>query len=146
MAVGFGLFLIRLWQPGRQVEIHSQHLLKTISDKDWQKFSHFIATEYSDQWGHNKAAVVERTRAVFRYADGLRVNAATPNVRVQDRGGSWRAHVTVEGDPNNELVSELKTRVNTLNTPFEMEWRHASGKPWDWQLVAVRNAELVLPP
>ncbi len=39
----------------------------------------------------------------------------------------------------------VNERVNTLETPFELQWQQQSGKPWDWKLVAVTNAELELP-
>ena len=39
----------------------------------------------------------------------------------------------------------VKERVSSLTTPFDLEWRRMSAKPWDWKLVRVSNAELALP-
>jgi hypothetical protein len=39
----------------------------------------------------------------------------------------------------------IKERVNSIPAPFQLEWRRVSGKPWDWKLVRVSNAELVIP-
>jgi hypothetical protein len=36
-------------------------------------------------------------------------------------------------------------RINSLSTPFDLRWRHVSGKPWDWKLIAVSNSQLELP-
>jgi hypothetical protein len=48
----------------------------------------------------------------------------------------------IEGAEDNELMVIVRTRVNALQTPFELEWHQMSAKPWDWKLMAVRNAEL----
>jgi hypothetical protein len=39
----------------------------------------------------------------------------------------------------------LDERVNRLPTPFELEWHHVSGKPWDWKLVRVSNPAFQIP-
>ena len=39
----------------------------------------------------------------------------------------------------------MNERQNSLSTPFELQWRHVSGKPWDWKLVRVSNPELEIP-
>jgi hypothetical protein len=104
-----------------------------------------VADNYRDQWGHDRTAVLERTKLVARYARGLRINAIGSNVQVENRTGQWRAYISVEGDKDNEAVALIKERVNTVKTPFELEWQRGSGKPWDWKLVSVRNSELELP-
>jgi hypothetical protein len=43
------------------------------------------------------------------------------------------------------LGAVVKERVNSLTTPFELQWRHISRKPWDWKLVRVSNPELDIP-
>ena len=144
-AVALGPFLLWLWQPERQVEKHSAHLLNAIEHKDWTKVATFVGEDYRDQWNHDRATVLERIREVFRYARGAGISAIAPAVRIEDRRGDWKARITITGDDQNEVVVAIKARVNGLQTPFELEWRRVSGKPWDWQLVAVRNPELVVP-
>jgi hypothetical protein len=39
----------------------------------------------------------------------------------------------------------LDERLNKLPTPFELEWHHLSGKPWDWKLVRVSNSAFEIP-
>lgn len=144
-AIALGLFLVRLWQPEQQVSKHSEHLLNAIVDRDWDRFEKFIAEDYHDQWGHDREMVMQRTRAVARYARGLQINAIAPNVWIENRVGYWRAYISIEGDKDNEVVALMKERVNTVKTPFELKWHRKSGKPWDWKLVSVRNSELELP-
>ncbi|HJT82164.1 MAG TPA: hypothetical protein VJ719_13285 [Chthoniobacterales bacterium] len=145
IAVTLGLFLVRLWQPEQQVRKHSEHLLASITDKDWDNFEELIAEDYQDQWGHDRTAVVQRTRQVARYARGLRISVIAPNVRIENRTGYWRAFVSIDGDKDNEVIAAMKERVNTLQTPFELKWQRKSGKPWDWKLISVGNAGLELP-
>jgi hypothetical protein len=144
-AVVLGLFLVRLWHPAQQVRKHSEHLLEAIMDREWGDFETLIAEDYRDQWDHDRATVVERTKAAAHYARGLQINVVAPNVRVENRTGYWRAYISIDGDKDNEVISLMKERVNKLKTSFELEWHRKSSKPWDWKLVAVRNAELELP-
>jgi hypothetical protein len=39
----------------------------------------------------------------------------------------------------------LEQQINSVKTPFRLEWRRFSAKPWDWKLVRIENAELVIP-
>jgi len=138
------LFFLRLWQPAQQVQKHSDQLLHAISHKNWTKFASLVADNYHDQWGNDRTAVLERSRELFGYLRGIRISAVAPDVRIESGTGHWRARIFIDGE-DNEVMEALKTRINPLQAPFELEWQHQSGKPWDWQLVAVRNPELVLP-
>jgi len=144
LAVAIGLSLLRLWQPEQQVRKHSDHLLKAVADKNWTRFEAFLAEDYHDQWDNDRTVVLERTREVFRYLRGIHLHAIAPSIRLEPATGYWQSVIRIDGDEN-ELMNELKTRVNTLETPFELTWRRKSSKPWDWQLVAVRNPGLSLP-
>jgi hypothetical protein len=120
-------------------------VLDAIERKDWAKVATFVGEDYRDQWNHNRATVLERIREVFHYARGAGISAGASAVRIEDRRGEWNARITITGDDQNEVIAAIKARVNGIQTPFELEWRRGSGKPWDWQLVAVRNPELVVP-
>jgi hypothetical protein len=54
------------------------------------------------------------------------------------------ARISVEGD-DSEVMAEIKQRINSLTTPFKLQWRRQSAKPWDWKLVHVSNRELQIP-
>jgi hypothetical protein len=144
LALLVGLFLIWLWRPQHQVALHSKHLLKAIEHRDWTRFGSFLAVDYQDQWGNDRSLLLERTREVFRYLRNVRLTDVGTQIRVQDATGYWRAQIVVDGDES-ELMTEIKERVNHLQTPFELQWHRISGKPWDWKLVRVRNDELRIP-
>ena len=144
-ASALGLYLLRLWQPEQQVTRHSEHLIAALADKNWDKFGGFIADDYSDQWQNDRTAVLQRTREIFGYLREVRISAVAPPVRVEGSRGYWTANILIDGRDDNEVRAVLKERVNHLQSPFELEWRHVSGKPWDWKLIAVRNPALNIP-
>ena len=141
--LALGLYLLRLWQPEQQVGKHSEHLIAALGDKNWDKFGGFIADTYHDQWENDRTAVVRRTHEIFRYLRDVKITASAPNVRIEGRRGYWKANITIDG--RDEVMAVVKERVNHLSSPFELEWEHMSGKPWDWKLVAVRNPALTIP-
>ena len=144
LALLVGLFAIWLWQPERQVSRHAENLLGKIGERNWTAAADFIGDDYNDQWGEDRSLVIARLREVFRYVRDLRINAADPVVSIKDRRGIWRGKITIQGD-NSEVSLFLKERVNSLATPFELEWRQLSVKPWDWKLVRVSNPDLEIP-
>ncbi|HEV2994992.1 MAG TPA: hypothetical protein VGW99_03460 [Chthoniobacterales bacterium] len=144
LALVVGLFLIWLWQPERQVNRHTKNLLRKIERKDWAGVSDFLASDYADQWGDDRALVLGRMRQGFGYVRTMRINALDPVVNVDNRRGVWRAKITIEGG-GSDLVAFIEQRLNSLATPFDLEWRHVSRKPWDWKLASVRNRDLEIP-
>jgi hypothetical protein len=137
IALIVGVYLIRLWQPERQVELHSTHLLAQIEKKNWKRVGEFIADDYQDQWGHDRSLVLERLRGVLRVLSNARIEANSPIVRTDSGRGHWTAKITING--TGEYAELIKTRVNSLDAPFELEWRRGTTWPWDWKLVSVRN-------
>src|SRR6266513_135218 len=101
----------------------------------------FIGSDYHDQWGNDRARVLERMHEGFRYVRGIRVSAFSVTVRVERRRSEWTGRIWINGD-GGETAESLKERVNSLPTPFQLEWHLLSGKPWDWKLVRVSNSSL----
>jgi hypothetical protein len=144
VALVVGLFLVWLWRPEHQVQRHSENLLQAVAKKDWARFASFIGSDYQDQWGNDHALVLERTRELFRYVRTVQLTAVDPTVWTDKQTGYWKARITMSGD-NGEIMAMIKERVNSIPAPFQLEWRRVSGKTWDWKLVRVSNAELVIP-
>lgn len=130
-----------LWQPERQARLHQQHLLRAFEERDWGDIAGFLAEDYADRWGHDKAFVLREGREVFRQF--LWVAVAGEIVRAEVSGDAARMDVRVRlsgrGSPLAEVAME---RVNALGEPFVFEWKRRSWKPWDWQLVRLDQAEL----
>lgn len=144
LALLFGLYLIWLWQPARHVELHTKNLFHAVERKDWAAAADFIGSDYQDQWGDDRARVLERMREGFRYVRGARIIASNPRVRVEERRAIWSSRITVFST-DDDVMELLAERVNSLPAPFELEWLRLSGKPWDWKLVRVGNSAFEIP-
>jgi len=143
VAAVLGIYLFQLWQPERQVTLHSANLIEALEENDWSDLADFIADNYEDRWGHDRAVVLLRLREVLSYAPNLQIEAIGVAARADDQEGTWSARIQVEADPN-EVTALIKGRVNPLDAPFELQWRRQSWKPWDWKLVRVDNPALEL--
>jgi hypothetical protein len=104
----------------------------------------FVGSDYQDQWGDDKARLLERMREGFRWVRGSRIMASNPAVQVETRRAIWAGKITVYSSDDG-VMEALDERVNKLPTPFELEWRQVSRKPWDWKLVRVSNAAFEVP-
>ncbi len=144
LALILGLYLVWLWRPDHQVKLHTRHLFDSMEDRNWSKFSSFLADDYHDQWGQNRTVILERTAEIFGYLRGVRIVPGPVVVETADGKGRWQAKLALEGS-NNEMLGLVKDRVNYLTSPFTLEWRRTSRKPWDWHLAKVSNPDLLLP-
>ena len=143
LALGLGVYLVWLWRPGHQVQLHTDHFLRAVEERDWTAMQNAIAADYGDDWGDNRERLLERMREVLRFTRNMRIHSIAPNILVEGPSGLCTARVEVEGD-DSEVMAEIKQRINSLTTPFEFQWRRQSAKPWDWKLVHVSNSTLVL--
>jgi len=139
-----GLYCLWLWQPQRQIDRHTESLFYKIEQKNWAGVAGLLGAEYADQWGNDRGLVLERMRLVFGYGRHLHLHVIDANCSIDNGVGLWRGRIAIDSD-DAELVTVLKERVNSLTTPFELQWRQVSRKPWDWKLVRVDNTQLEIP-
>jgi len=144
IALCAGSYLIWLWQPERQVMRHSENFFRAIEHKNWDAAVDFVAADYQDQWGDNRVRVLERLREGFRYVRGTRIIVSNPSVQVESPRAVWSGKITLYSSAD-DMMEVLEQRVNSLPSPFELEWHHLSGKPWDWKLARVSNPAFEIP-
>jgi len=140
VAVIWGIYLFRLWQPQRQIELHNVHLLEQIEKHNWKNVGEFVGDTYQDRWGNDRKLLLERLPQVFRALGQTQIEASAVSIRREEDHGYWTAKIMVKG--TGEFADYIQNRVNTLDTPFEFEWQPGATWPWDWKLVAVRNPAL----
>lgn len=133
------LWLAWLWQPERQVRLHTAHLLGGIEHRSWDRVSHFLADDYSDRWGHDKAFVATALRQVFGNFLFLRIEHEVRAIAMPEGRVVARVKMTGQGGPVAQFVV---TKVNGLAEPFTFTWRKRSSWPWAWQLTAVDHPSL----
>ncbi len=49
-----GIYLVWLWQPDRQVRLHTAHLIRQLEKRNWSAAQYFIAADYHDDWGDDR--------------------------------------------------------------------------------------------
>jgi hypothetical protein len=140
VAAIWGIYLFRLWQPERQIELHNAHLLEQIEKHNWKNVGEFIGTTYQDRWGNNRTLLLQRLPQVFGALGNTQIEATNTAIRREDGRGYWTARIVVKG--TGEFTDFVQNKVNSLDTPFEFEWQHGATWPWDWKLVSVRNPAL----
>ena len=144
IALCAGVYLIWLWQPERQVRRHAENFFRAIERKNWDAAADFVAADYRDQWGDDRVRVLERLREGFRYVRGLRIIASNPSVHVESPRAVWSSKIKLYSS-DDDVIDVLDQRVNSLPSPFELEWHHLSGTPWDWKLARVSNLAFEIP-
>ncbi len=143
VAIVAGIYLLQLWKPERQIELHSLHFLHAIERNDPEAIGDFIDPAYQDQWQHDRALLLARLRAVLGYTRNLHLEPHEPLVVPTSAGPEWQGRITVSGDEN-EVMRLISDRINPLKEPFRLQWRKQSWKPWDWKLIHVSNEALDL--
>jgi len=144
VALCIGLYLLWLWRPEHQVRLHTEHFFHSIDGRNWESVADFIGEDYRDQWGQDRARVLERMREGFRWVRGSRITAPDAAVRIETPRATWVGKINVYSSDDG-VMQFLDERVNRLPVPFELEWHHVSGKPWDWKLVRVSNPAFQIP-
>lgn len=139
--LGMGLFLLLLWQPSRQVRLHQRHLLHAIERRNWSTVGDLVSPAYRDQWQQDRSRLLADLAEVFRQFLACSVEGEERALTVENGEGSTATRITLRGS-GSELAEYAKQRVNGLREPFLFKWRQRSWKPWDWQLVEVRQPEL----
>jgi hypothetical protein len=144
LALCIGFYLIWLSQPERQVRRHTENLFRAIERKNWEAVADFIGNDYQDQWGEDRARVLERLREGLRYVRSPQIIASNLSVQVEAQRAVWIGKITLYSS-DAEVMETLDQRVNSLPVPFTLEWHRLSGKPWDWKLTRVSNPAFEIP-
>jgi hypothetical protein len=138
-ALVLALWLAWLWQPERQVRMHTAGLIKAIERRNWSKVQDRLADKYSDRWGHDKAFVLEGLRQVFGSFVFLTIEHE--NLSVDAEAGRTITRVKVSGQ-GSAVAQYVVAKVNGLSEPFAFTWVRSGGMPWEWQLAAVDHPTL----
>jgi len=138
----WALWLLWLWQPERQVRLHTTHFLKNVERRNWDTARAFLAEDYTDRWNHDPNSAISDAREVFSHFFFLTIENRTDSFEWPNPDTAT-AHTVVKisgsGDPISQMVME---RVNTLHEPFAFTWRRAGRAPWAWKLIRVDHSGL----
>lgn len=141
----WALWLVWLWQPERQVRLHTTQFLKKVERRNWEGARNLIADDFTDRWGHDKNSALGDARDVFTQFLFLTIENRTDNCEMHGTEATTRTMVKISG--NGGAVAQLvMERVNSLHEPFTFTWRKAGSAPWNWQLTRIDHPELNIDP
>ena len=137
--LALALWLAWLWQPERQLRLHTASLVKAVEQRNWSKVQSLLADHYADRWGHDKAFVVTGLQQVFGSFLFLKIEQESVAVQVASGTTITRVKMSGQGSPVAQFVIE---KVNGLSAPFTFTWAKSGGMPWEWSLTAVDHPTL----
>jgi hypothetical protein len=137
--LALALWLAWLWQPERQVRLHTAGLISGIERRNWSKVDGLLADTYADRWGHDKTFVLSGLRQVFGSFIFLKIEQQS--LVVDAVAGRTVTRVKMSGQ-GNVVAQYVMSRVNGLAEPFTFTWKKSGTMPWQWQLTAVDHPTL----
>jgi hypothetical protein len=142
LLVAWGLWLAWLWQPERQVELHTANLLERASARDWTAVAEMMAPDYRDAWNADRAAAIEEARQLFSHFFALQIAALEP-LQVAETKGAWQAAGAVGVFGSGTAVAHaVMDKVREAKGPFTFRWRKSGAWPWQWALVGIGHEGL----
>ncbi len=139
---GWALWLFLLWQPSRQVELHTLNLLRRASVRDWAAVESMMAPDYRDDWNADRAAAIGEARQLFSHFFALQITALEP-LQVTNQGEAWQAAGPVGIFGSGTAVAHaVMDGVREAEGPFVFRWVKSGSWPWQWSLAATGHEGL----
>lgn len=133
--------LYRLWQPEEQVRLHQRHFLDALEAHNRNAFASFVATDFHDAYGHDKAWLLEKASEVRRHFFALEMREeGAPLITWPAGGVASRAEsqaVLRLGGNGTAVAQEVIRTANRNPDPVRFFWRKPGWKPWHWELVSL---------
>lgn len=136
------VWLSLLWQPARQVELHTLNLLARASARDWPAVEAMMSPHYADAWGHDRAAAIGQARELFSHFFALQIVALEPpRIDVDDEARLAKAPVGVFGT-GTAVAQAVIEEVRAAGGEAVFVWRKSGSWPWQWSLDGLRHDRL----
>lgn len=137
------VWLMLLWSPARQVELHTLNLLERASKQRWEEVGTMMASDYRDAWGHGKEQALTDAEEFGRHFFSLRIGPFEPMAMRKEKDSihvAARLGIYGSGTPMAHAIIEA---VHELQEPFVFRWRKDGSWPWQWALAELEQDELV---
>jgi hypothetical protein len=139
--VCWAIWLAWLWQPERQVRLHTSQFLKKVERRNWPAAKEMMAEGYTDRWEHSKTSAIDDAKQVFSQFLFVTVENRTDACNMRDKEATTHTRVKISGN-GGAVAQMVMTRVNSLQQPFTFTWRKAGSAPWRWELTHIDQPEL----
>ena len=146
---GIAILALAIWliwwsRPERQIRRAQGRFLSALESRDYPALARLLAEDYRDQWENDKANVLRRCPRVFDQFLLLDIEGEIHGTEMREDAGAVRQKLVVKG-LGGGLAIYARDAVNQLRSPFTMQWRKRSWKPWDWELTSIEQPELRIP-
>jgi len=142
LALAWLVWLMRLWSPEQQAELHTLNLLARASKQDWVAVGNMLAPDYRDAWEHGKERALADAEEFGRHFFSLRIGPVEQlTVQSEARTATVSARLGVYGS-GTPMAHAIIEAAQELSEPFVFIWRKSGTWPWRWELASVRQTEL----
>jgi hypothetical protein len=143
VVVTIALRCLWLWQPERQLLLHQAHFRHAVEQRDWGRIQALLDSGYSDRWGYTRETGIQEARKWLGQFFVLTVTPGPVDDQLTPDGGTVTEQWKIDGT-GAEGATLVQDALNSVQSPFLFQWKHASWKPWDWTLVRIDNPDLNL--
>ena len=138
----WSIWLFALWQPARQVELHTLNLLKRASARDWPAVAQMMAPDYRDAWGHDRERAIDEARRLFSHFFTLQI-VPVGRLEIAGSGEAWSATAPIGVFGSGTAVAQaVIEEVRSAEGPAIFNWRREGAWPWQWVLAEAGHEEL----
>lgn len=136
------VWLFLLWQPARQVELHTLNLLARASARDWPAVQAMMSPDYIDAWGHDRATAIDEARELFSHFFALQIVPIEP-LRMTEEGDNRRASAPIRVFGTGTAVAQAVIgEVRAAGGEAVFIWRKSGSWPWQWSLAGLGHDRL----
>lgn len=138
----WAVWLSQLWQPARQIELHTRNLLARASDRDWPAVEVMMSPVYRDARHEDRASAVDAAREWTSHFFALQiVPLGDWQINVSGNDGQASGEIGVFGS-GTYVAQAVMDAAREFKEPFVFRWRKSGRWPWQWQLAEIAQPEL----
>ena len=142
LVAAWAVWLFLLWQPARQIELHTTNLLARASARDWAGVTVMISPDYRDAWGHDREESLRKADELFNHFFTLKILPTGPmDIRVTGPTATNSVPLGIFGS-GTPIAHAVMDEVREDGGSFVFRWRKSGRWPWQWLLVEAGHAEL----
>lgn len=141
VAAGLLAWAVFEFQPSRQLHRTFEKFVTTGERRDWETAASFLASDYRDDWGHDRETGIATASELLGHFFFLEITTNPVKITVNGSRGEVRTRPRLAGN-GTAIAQYVMTRANELQQEMTFVWRRESWKPWDWKLVSVHQPEI----
>ena len=124
------IWLFFLWQPARQIELHTTNLLSRASARDWAAVTGMISPDYRDAWGHGREESIGKADEIFNHFFTLKILPTGPmDIRAAAGEGTNSVPLGLFGS-GTPIAYAVIDEVREAGGSFVFRWRQTGRWPW----------------